>query len=651
MAAIVAQFVSWPGAISIASCTYCASHGISPGQAIMVVNPQPNPPAEFGSLVFSDGVNNPITIPDCKVDRLDVQIDGGGQSWVLTIVDRRWRWRFGFIQGSFNQLDPHGKLLAWTIRSPTELATFCLNAMGETNYTLNLPVGLDSSVGQNVTQFLPTGINWPSTGTNPPVNWNGIPPATALNQLADQYGCRVIYDPLTDSILVGPVGFGAQLPPGHLAKEGPAMKAPETPDSVCVLGGPIRFQMQLDLAAVGEEWDGSYRPINELSYAPLINKKPDWSQSEPPEFGNVLETTRLTREQARNLAKKTVFRVYQLSGLDVSLKQVQRPIIPGYGPVLRKQQIVMTDTQCEQVLPQPGDQNLIPKGFGFNEPFIVNYYNGYSRDKPAAVYGAVCQAIYLNTFITANANINTDAAEQIYLPFSVDPVWQTITFSDYVFYYDPLYATGVNKGLVNNFSKNGPYQQPVLTLQTAVHVRDPFTNQLVCYAATLPLAGGNARATTANVQIFNSDGIIVIAPTTVLASAPYTQVYSDVQLEVIGVYNDQGQITKVTLLNADPINRANYYLNGLANQFWSSTGLVQEYNGLVPISLDGAIQQVTWTIGESGCNTTASRNTEHNFAIPPYPARRWVELLPPVQQGQLNQARDGAVLKPVIPGA
>ena len=746
MASVVAQQVFFPGVNAPTSCTYCASHGTSPGTAILTMNPQLALPAQYGDLVFTDTVNGTITIPGCRVDRLDVEIGSEGQQWVLTIVDRRWKWSLGHIEGSYNQIDPHGKLIAWTIRSPFELATLCLQAMGETAYTINLPVGLPASVGQNLRGFIPQGINFPPTGTNPPVNWYGIPPATALNQLADQYGCRVIYDPISDSILVGPIGFGADLPPGSLAKEGPAMKAPETPDSVCVVGAPVRYQGEFDVIAVGEEWDGSYRPINDLSYAPVtkgqpqvvkyqvvfdgktagltyqvamffdssgdpstglafavttamgntaatianalanrINSSgdpriagqitasvkaastplvgsiltltakqnnvsfpsnhtitnsvvpsgnfigdfdfkpplptgPNWFTCPPPNFPSgpgfgIQATDRLTQEQAVALAQKSVFRMYQLSGVDVNDAAPPAPtIIPGYGPIRRIQQVVLTDTQCLQILPKPGDQNLLNQ---FGEPLIVNYYNGYSRDVPAAVYGSISVESYDarfwggDAFTAANTGTEADPAPQVYIPFSIDPVWQMIIFSEYVYYYD--YG-------------GGRVEEPELTLVTAVNVRDPDTNQLVAYQKTMPLPGVK------------------------VGTNPKTQVYSDVQLDVIGVYDTSGRIIATTLLSADPLNRAQYYLNGLAAQYWKSNALVQEYNGLIPINLDGAIQQVTWTVGDSGCSTTASRNTEHNFAIPPYPARRYFEMLPPIQNVNLRNARDESVLRPFIPG-
>ena len=254
---------SWPDVDSIESCTYTCSHGISPGVAILKMLPQPVFPLMFGDLTITDGEGT-VVIPACRIDALKVNQDGSGTVWSLEIVDRRWRWRsLGYLNGSYNQLDIHAKLYPWTIRSPTELAILCLEEMGETGYDLSLPSGL-AYPGPNF--GLPI-IN--TSGTNPPVNWEATPPAQALQALAEQYGCRVVYRLDTDTVYVGPIGIGGTLPPGSIHKQGPSIKSRETPDSVGVQGAPTRYQVRLELEAVGEEWDGSYRPIDLLSYAPL----------------------------------------------------------------------------------------------------------------------------------------------------------------------------------------------------------------------------------------------------------------------------------------------------------------------------------------------------------------------------------------------
>jgi hypothetical protein len=50
------------------------------------------------------------------------------------------------------------------------------------------------------------------------------------------------------------------------------------------------------------------------------------------------------------------------------------------------------------------------------------------------------------------------------------------------------------------------------------------------------------------------------------------------------------------------------------------------YAGFRPINLDGAIQQVTWALDESGfARTRASRNREELLYVPSYKERRAME--------------------------
>jgi hypothetical protein len=80
----------------------------------------------------------------------------------------------------------------------------------------------------------------------------------------------------------------------------------------------------------------------------------------------------------------------------------------------------------------------------------------------------------------------------------------------------------------------------------------------------------------------------------------------------------------------DTIARSNHYLVGAARKYETTAGDSRTYNGLVEIWLDGAIQQVTWSVGEpGGAVTVASRNSEHSPWVAPYPARLRIEEAPP----------------------
>jgi hypothetical protein len=700
----------FPGVRSVQSATYTVSHGITPSTAVLIINPQLTNPAGFGDLVISDGVGK-LPLKNAKVDRVIAESGPGGTDWTMEIVDRRWRWRdSGVINGEYNQLDPNGKLIASTIRSPVELAVLCFQQLGEQNYTIDLPNGLERRIGQGITGFLQVGELFPPTGTNPPVNWAGEVPALALQRLCEQYGRRVVYDPIDDIVRVQQLGVGRGLPDGSIATNSPSLSIPDVPSAVVVQGDFTKYQGRFLMEAVGKEWDGSWRPINALSYAPVLEAQqriidlimktgdpspkpatiyrvlieytpegtrtkkqaiidytllpgdtdatlaaalaalinahvvgstiavasvvsgnlrvaakppiidfylevsilntspandnsaveirlvqaghkagPNWCYAVPPIFPGVVATNRLTLIQARDLAKNHIWKTYRLSGLDVSGKG---PIlVPGYGKVVRKQQVHLLETKVDQVVPEAADATFLDR---LGNPLIANYYDGYSRDVPAQAYGSVAK--YLINALQkpgGDASNNTPIGGRIPIDFSVDPVFQTITFANYCY----------------NATDTGKIIEPRIVLETGCHVRDPETNRFVCYTTALALPG--------------------LAP-------PHVVVKEDVQLNITSRYDQNDVLQGVVIAEQDALLRAQYYLDGEAIQYRLSAALTRTYNGLVEIHPDGNVQQVTWRIGSSGAETVASTNTEHEINVPPFPARRRKENLAPREADKLQ---------------
>lgn len=492
---IVAGYFNYPNLAPFISGEYTCSHGTSPGTVLIRTHPSAVGPVAGGQVTIGDG-RKALNLRGCKLMRFTAERSDQGVEWLLELEDGRWRWRDGRIDGLYNQLDPHGKLIPRQIKSPTELAKLCLQKMGVNRFIVDMPDGIiGTAFVNNIPDFLPVGVNFPAIGINPPVNWYADNPAGCLSQLAELTGRRIVYDPVDERVLVVRPGLGDELPDGHISNVSPSMVAPETPDAVQVVGDPTRWEAFLELYAVGLEWDGSIRPINELSYAPIIparqhivvyevtkvtpgevygvliepdngvqgpfalytagggdtittvveairdkinaltvdpfagnilatatatqvfisgkvagflfdvipasaggeetvyvkkagaKAKRSWDFSGPPLFGNIVATDRLTRVQAIALAQRSVFRMFRITGRDATT--LTAPInIPGYGPCVR-QDLIISDTLVEQVVPEPGDKRFVDRD---GKPLIRNLYDGYSRDKPAEVYGSVCNA-------------------------------------------------------------------------------------------------------------------------------------------------------------------------------------------------------------------------------------------------------------------
>ncbi len=729
----IAGVAFWPGALSIESCQGTISHGLTPAVFLVKISPQPNPPAQFGDLLISDGYGS-APVPDCRWNMVKTDRDDNGLYHTLEIVDRRWKFRdLGLIEGWYNQLDSFGNLIPWTVRSPTELAALCLTKMGESGYAIDMPAGL-ASPGLAVDFFLK------ASGVNPPINWDGIPPAQALQQLCDQFNRRIVYRLSSNTLAVVPVGVGADLPVNGMSinKIGPSLKSREIPDGIGVRGAPIRYQMRLLLEPVGEEWDGTFRPINDLSYAPVIigavqistatvtctgsssvtfkvsingvefdypvsggnsaafvvtqlamaisastdprvrgvvvasdgsnvltvrgvapgvaftfsTSKSDiagstpldqivaaqtqvptqaggepWALAFPPDFAadplarfdapsnttgrpvyGVHATSRLTWPEAQALAQKTVWKYYRVSNVDASMSNAvvavagsilgtARPIrVPGYGNLAFREQLILQDSQVDQAVPAPNDPNLRDSA---GRSITVNFYNGLSKDKPAAVFTSTGIVKYSNGdvwFQNAALGANTPPNSQVFTPFTIDPVFFLVKFTDHVYFWD---------------RSPGRARPPVLLLQTAVLVRNAQTNQIEHFTKIIPLTDSP------------------------VGTAPKITQHDDVQVNVTSTYDNNANITSVGLLEADPLARADYYLQGMALQYDLGAGQTIDYNGIVPIDLDGAIQQVTYSIGGGDfAYTVASRNSEHDYFVASYQARQRALYLPPIPEGR-----------------
>ena len=235
----------FPGIDQLISASFTLAHGITPGVIQVELAPQPNFSAEMGSF-FSYYGDVVLEFTDCKVDSASFDASTSGFIWRLAIFDRRWMWAFGQISGSYNLYNDDGTLEKQTEKSPQDLARLCLEAMGEQDYDISqLP-----------------------SSPQPTVDWDYAVPAQALANLVDELGCRIVFQ-LDGTVAIVPEGQGEDLPfLADLQADSLTIDPPERPDSLVIVGAPVRYQVDLPLAAVGWNTDGTIQPLGMLDYAP-----------------------------------------------------------------------------------------------------------------------------------------------------------------------------------------------------------------------------------------------------------------------------------------------------------------------------------------------------------------------------------------------
>ncbi len=407
---------SFPGVKSIISATATLAHGISPSAIRMDITPQTTAIAEGGTFTITYGKTK-IEFKDCKIDSGSFTRNGSGQIISLAILDRRWKWKFGQISGSYNLRERDGKIIKSqdqnaaaqgkafenTEKTPKELAKLCLKAMGEDTYDIDdLP-----------------------NDSRPTVNWEYDNPAQALQEICDDLGCRIVLQPdnkvaIRRSYEKAGGGLAGPVPDGPFIDGAQTIDPPERPDSLILVTGRERFQVDIPLRAVGIDIDGSIKPIDELSYKPAGG----WDTVPPPFFGAV-------DEASRELAKKSVYRMYQAAV----------PFyVPGFGVVERLSQILPIEDEMVDTVTVNGEKsNKKAQLFGI-------YYVGNTGDSGNNVPKLV--------------PLGSDTDKSLYArDFTIDTAKGVVRFSEYT---------------LANSADNRPIPA-TLMLRTAISVKDGET--------------------------------------------------------------------------------------------------------------------------------------------------------------------------------
>lgn len=369
--------VRYPGIEQVESASITRGMGITPSVFQISIAPQARAVETDGTLELSFG-NVRISFLSCHLDSSSLSYNANGYLVSLNLVDRRWKWQYGSISGSYNLRNDDFTIRSETEKTPRQLATLCFEAMGENNF--------DVGALPNVAR--------------PTVEWEGENPAQALANLCDDLGCRIVLR-LGGNVRIVKANVGAPLPPGPVMDEQIADDPAERPDGITILCGRNRYQADFLTEAVGLDKDGKIKPIDDLSYKPAGG----WNVADLPDFQSLAD------KELVQLAKMSVFRWYRIKASEAA------PInLPGYGLI----------KDLAQILPIESEQ------------VDVGVIDGVVKNKPARAYGVwfVPNMGRLTNNVEELTPLGADDDETSVPPFQVDEARGMIVFDR------PVYLQG-----------------------------------------------------------------------------------------------------------------------------------------------------------------------------------------------------------------
>ena len=546
----------------IVSARYTLNQGVGPSACIVRMLPQ----TDFGvgecNIVFTDGTTT-IILPNCKLDTMQLD-DSQGTIWELTFLDRRWKWQLGQIDGRYNLYNPDQSLNTVTEQSPQQLATLCLEMMGETAYEVaNLP-----------------------DAARPLADWDFANPAEVLEDLAESLGCRVVLH-LDNSVSLEVVGSGT--PPALSADtlaESLAAAPAEMPDEIAVVGAPIRFQVDLPLRAVGIDIDGSVQPIDDLSYIPYGDGE-GWGASDILTFSDLSVSDDLQYEGCRQKAIESVYRWYQVD--PTATIKIPNPNDDGEegenddDPSEPDPSVpTITLTSIDQILPLAREQLMTVEQSMFGEVTSVAL--------PAWVYGMFTTEpltrlpknnVESVTWINPESD-GYDNDPQIYRGgWSLDTEHGIVKFAEQVYAYQT--------------------EDTFLRQPAKLYLRTSFVYR----------PAGNSQASR---HVYNQ------STGSDYGTQPLFEVREELQRQIIAL-QDGGDfdVSGVTDNVAEINTAANDYYDAILAGYATTAQQQIPFRDLQPIDCSGIVWQVSWSVDRDGPTMThVSVNADHLRGSQPY---------------------------------
>lgn len=653
------------------------THGLSPN-SFNVSIPMfdgARPPDKDGDVILKYGGREITRLKDCTIDKCEQSSDGR-HIWRVTILDRRYRWRYGEISGRHNVRTKNGSdIMPHTLKRPSELAKLCAEAMREKDYDVSSLEAFDE-------------IDWPE------IDWNLANPAEALQSLCERYSRRAVFR--NNKVVVCVVGAGKELDTktGYV-QNSLTYDPPEGPGKIVLVCGVSLVQADLPIVPVALDQDGQIKYPDQLSYRPDAPQVPPGQAPPDLKSATVCDEkwlpwaglfddylTEIKVPYLRDLARAWLLKAYRIyppariPGIEKIAGDVERFSISFDGgdiPPLKAGQT--NNTWMQQILLQP-EQN--DRASVLNDP-LDTVFDEYNREigaqhLPAWVYGywstredennwpvdteapvpgslatttvalsgltrvnprTVFSQINQQAGLAPNDKTPDELAEQVKdsgfctVAFSIDAARGIVHFNEAVFARIPQQAPQITWRLADG---SAPPQNlslgffpALLWLRTSFAVADKATRAPLRYRRTRVLDKNNP-----SVLFVRRDDLVFRL--NYRYKRPINTAKWPATVTIDKTDDNQPEIDKA----------ADAYLAELAERFESRRPQTVVYPGLRKWDLDGAIRQVSWYTNDGGeCFTAVSRDEERLFNMRDYSERRLAERV----KAQANGAPSHKVLE------
>lgn len=236
---------SFPGILSPVECVYTQTVGFAPDVALLLANPQASAVPTVGTLSFTWG-SSTITLPNCVVDLGSLRVTADGHYITLKVKDRRELWKYvAPISGEYNFIRAGG-YVPGKQKNLRQLGTILMTALGESTADVSA---------------LPTNVY-------PMVSWQCDSVVEAAEVLFSEYGYSVALGYGSEAVTVVKLGTGATLSTTDAFVLSNTIDPKFAPRYVRNCFAPSVAQVRFKMEAIGLDTDGSWYPIDELSFVP-----------------------------------------------------------------------------------------------------------------------------------------------------------------------------------------------------------------------------------------------------------------------------------------------------------------------------------------------------------------------------------------------